>query len=78
MNQRIFNFNIYQNNCIQLDVARDAVRLVIDTLSPSDYFNVIVFNDDARPLSCFNDTLARATNYNKVSHSPQTKQLFYV
>jgi hypothetical protein len=49
----------------RLTVAVDAVKLVINSLSAADFFNVILFNDNVRTVSCFNSTLARATAINK-------------
>jgi hypothetical protein len=49
----------------RLAVAVNAVKLVINSLSAADFFNVILFNDNVRTVSCFNSTLARATSINK-------------
>ena len=42
------------------------IRTIISTLGDNDYFNVIYFNDEPRFLhTCFNNTMARATDQNK-------------
>ena len=54
-----------QTGRTRLQTAIRAVELAVNSLSTSDFFNVIVFNDEVRTVSCFDKTLARATNLNK-------------
>ncbi|XP_069142121.1 uncharacterized protein [Argopecten irradians] len=50
----------------RLDVAKDAARTVIDTLSPTDHVGVLSFGDHTRsPPSCLGTHMGKASEHNK-------------
>lgn len=48
----------------RMQIAKEAAHLILNTLTPDDFVNIIQFNSDASRFDCFPNKLVRATPEN--------------